>query len=337
MQGAAFAFAPMPMPGMQGPGDGPMGGGERKLLAKYDADGNGWLNRAERDEARKEAASGGGRRGGGPGGFGGGPGGFGGSPGGFGPGGGRQRGPGGGPGGPGGGPGGPGGPMGSRVPGKPGVAVDPKEVQVYGDESLYDPSVVRTIFLQFDADDWETELATFKPTDVEVDAVMTVDNHTFERVGVSFRGMSSFGMVPEGSKRSLNISMDLVDRDQRLHGYKTLNLLNSNGDGSMMRSVLYSSIANHYLPAPKVNEVRVVINGVDWGIYQSAQQFDKTFIEKDYGKKQVARWKVPGSPAGGGSLTYLGDNIDAYRRLVPYCCNADAYSRCGLREKWRTL
>ena len=40
----------------------------------------------------------------------------------------------------------------------------------------------------------------------------------YRDVGVRFRGMSSFAFVPEGSKRSLNVSIDFADDDQRVHG-----------------------------------------------------------------------------------------------------------------------
>ena len=283
--------------GFGGPGGrGGPGGPERKLLAKFDKDKNGWLNKEERANAREEAKSGGGGGPGGPGG---------------------PRGPGGpGPGGPGGGRG-PGGPGfgGSRPVPKPGVKVAVDDAKKYDKEGLYDPNVIRTIFLQFEDEDWESEMADFKPTDIEVPAQMIVDGKKYENVGVGFRGASSFFMVGAGSKRSLNISMDLVKSDQSLLGYKSLNFLNSNGDGSLMRSVLYSHVANQLLPTPKVNLVRVVINGEDWGIYQNAQQFDKTFVKEALKSKAGSRWKVPGSPRGGGGLTYVGDRIDDYRRL----------------------
>ena len=361
LRGTPFAFEQTPMggpvfggpggPGFGGPGGPGFGGPDRPLVAKFDKNGDGWLNAQERLEAREEAKSTS-RFGGGPGGpggpgFGGGPGGpGGGGPGGpggpgfggpGGPGGPGLGGPGGGrggrggppgfggfggfgfggPGGPGGGgPGGPGGPGGSREPGKPGIRVATTDVQRFQDQDLYDRSVVRTLFLTFENQDWESELADFKPTDVEVDATLMVDGKEYPLVGVSFRGASSFGMVPAGSKRSLNISMDMADEDQRLLGYKSLNLLNSNGDPTLMHSVLYSAIASKYLPTPAVNLVRVVINSEDWGIYQNAQQFDKHFISQHLGSsKGVVRWKVPGSPGGGGSLRYLGDNIEAYKRL----------------------
>jgi spore coat protein CotH len=314
-----------------------------KLVSKFDKNDDGWLNREERDAARPEAKSGagqgmfggpGGRRGGGgpggpgggrgPGGFGGGPGGGGpggGGPGGGGPGGGGPGGFGGGPGGFGGGPGGfgggpGGGPFGGeREPATPGIQIVKDEAPLFADESLYDTNVLRTIFIDFEKDDWESELADFKPTDVEVDASMTVDGKTYPTVGVSFRGSSSYFSIGQGHKRSINISMDMADSEQRLLNYKTLNLLNSNDDASMMHAVLYSHISSKYTPTPKANFVRVVINGENWGIYQNVQQFNNDLIEEWYPNKKGARWKVPGRPGGGGSLAYLGDNIEDYKRL----------------------
>ena len=55
-----------------------------------------------------------------------------------------------------------------------------------------------------------------------------------------------------------------------------------------MRAVLYSEIARAYFPAPKVNYVRVVINGESWGVYVNAQQFNKDFL-RDYFKTDRAR------------------------------------------------
>ena len=43
---------------------------------------------------------------------------------------------------------------------------------------------------------------------------MTVDGKKYPNVGAHFRGMSSYFMVPMGSKRSLNLSLDLADKKQ---------------------------------------------------------------------------------------------------------------------------
>jgi hypothetical protein len=125
--------------------------------------------------------------------------------------------------------------------------------------------------------------------------------------------MSSFMMVGEGYKRSLNVSLDDADPKQRLYGYKTLNLLNSHEDPSFMHTVLYSEIARKYLPAAKANFVKVAINGESWGVYVNAQQFDKTFVQENTKGGAGARWKVPGNPGARGGLEYLGENVADYK------------------------
>ena len=176
------------------------------------------------------------------------------------------------------------------------------------------PSVLRTLFLKFENDDWEKELSDFHNTDVEVPATLTVDGKQYPNVGIHFRGMSSYMGVPAGYKRSLNLSLDFVDTNQRLYGYRTLNLLNAHEDSSFMSSVLYSHIAREYLPAPKANFVRVVINGEDWGVYANVEQFNKDFIKENYGTDLGNRWKVRGNPGADAGLRYLGEELEPYRQ-----------------------
>ena len=298
-------------PPQRGPGGGP-NAPDIEIVKDFDADGDGVLNTAERKEARaslkKNAArqqprgaraQRGGRGLGGPGGPppGGGPGGFGGPPPGGGGGGGR-----------------PGARFsGDMVKGKAGKPVKLADVEAFPDAGLYDTNVLRTMFIEFEAKDWEDELADFKPTDVEVPAKVTVDGQEYPNVGLSFRGASSFFSIPTGLKRSLNLSMDFMDKEQRLYGYKSLNLLNCNGDPSMMSSLLYSQIGSQKMATPKVNFMKVVINGRSWGIYANAQQFNKDFLKENYGSKKGTRWKVSGSPRGDAGLRYLGENPDPYR------------------------
>lgn len=275
--GTTALVAQLPGFGRGGPGGGGPGGGptapDIELVEKFDKDQDGLLNRSERQLARR-SLQGQSRRG--PG-----------------------RGPGGG---------------GQQSQGKPGPTVRPQQVKQFPDRELYDPTVLRTIFLEFENKrDWEQELADFKPTDVEVPAKMIVDGETYPNVGVSFRGASSFFSIPSGSKRSINLSVDFMEEDQRLYGYKTLNLLNCNGDASMMSSYLYHDIASKNMATPKVNFVKLVINGRSWGIYANAQQFNKDFLKENYDSKKGARWKVNGSPQGDGGLRYMGTDLNQYR------------------------
>lgn len=271
-----------PGPGGGGGFGGPPNREEVKLVSKFDKNGDKILDSAERKAAleslQKERSGEGGRRGPGP----------------------RGPRP----------------PMNyDEEPATPGPKMSPSDVKTYADEPLYSLKVVRTIFIEFPDANWEKEMAAFKNTDVELSAKVVVDGKTFNNVGVHFRGASSFDMVPEGRKRSLNLTFDFVDKDQKLLGYRSLELNNSHEDPTMLRAVLYSHIARGYIPAPKANFMRVVINGEFWGIYCNSQPFNKDFVDDFFRTSQGVRWKTPGSPRGQATLKYLGDDPAKYKGI----------------------
>lgn len=257
-----------------GPG-GLMNQAERKISARFDADGNGRLDTTERAATRAHLkANPEVRRGPGP----------------------------------------------PRFPGagdppavSPGAKLSPSDIRP-SRGSLYAEDTLRTLFINFESDDWESELEDFHNTDVDVPATLIVDGTTYPGVGLHFRGKSSYFMARPGQKRSLNLALDHTDPKLRLGGYKTLNLNNSFGDASLIGAALYSRIARDYIPAPKVNLVRVVINGEDWGIYQNQQQFDKDFLEENHNTRDGARWKAPGSPGGRSGLEDLGADLAPYKQ-----------------------
>ena len=281
---AGISGQQFPSPGGPGGGRGGPGPGVQEDLAvveQFDADSNGWLDARERTAAREFVTG----RGGGRGGFGG------------------RGGRGGGRG-------------GSVTTGSPGPKVDPAGVPpVPASVPFYAPGSVRTLFFEFENADWEQELAAFKDTDVEVPAAMTVDGRRYEHVGMSFRGNSSLMFVPEGLKRSFNVTVDLVNEDQNVLGFRTLNLMNGINDPTLMRGVLFQQIAGQYLPAARANFVRVIINGESWGIYTNLEQINRDFVEDRFDGENGVRWKVPGSPGSRAGLEYLGDDPEPYKRL----------------------
>jgi len=144
-------------------------------------------------------------------------------------------------------------------------------------------------------------------------------------------------MVPEGRKRPLNLSLDFVHQGQAVGGYRTLNLLNAHQDPTFMRTVLALDIAREHFPAPKANFVRLVINGESWGVYVSAQQFNTDFIQDEFDTRKGARWKVEGSPGGRGGFSYLGDDVEAYRRIYTIKSKDDPESWAALITLCKTL
>lgn len=192
----------------------------------------------------------------------------------------------------------------------------PKDVPRVGkDKGLYDLDVVRTLFFTFEADDWMEELADFHRTDVEVPAGLVVDGKAYTSVGMRYRGNTSFMMVPEGKKRSFNVSIDYADEAQRLYGFKTLNLLNAASDPSFLREVAFLHVIGRFFTSPRANLVRVVINGEDWGIYVNVEQYNKDFMERAFGSRKGVRFKVPPEFGGTGGLVWLGEERAAYERV----------------------
>jgi hypothetical protein len=276
---AIIGFAPLLT--AQGRGGGQRGGGQRggaaaaapapSLIEQFDTNGDKWLNATERKAARDSITNGA-----------------------------RGRGRG-------------GGQLAPELAGKTapqGPAMAEKDAKSYPNARLYDEGVLRTLFFTFENSDWEKELEDFRDTDVLVPANMVVDGKTYRNVGVRFRGNSSFFRVPSSFKRSFNVSLDMADDKQDIDGHKSLNLLNSNEDPTMMRAVLFFHIARQFLPAPKANFVRVVINGEYWGVFQNVQQFSSELVKEAFNGSKGARWKAE------GPLTYVGDNVASYRR--PY-------------------
>ena len=197
--------------------------------------------------------------------------------------------------------------------GTPGLPLSPKDIQTYpASVPLYDAMTIRTLFLQFEQEDWEQDLEAFYHTDVQLPATLIMDGKTYRDVGVAFRGNNSFGNVPPGLKRPLSITMDFV-HDQHLLGYRSLNLLNSNQDPTFLRSVLYLDVARDYIPALRANFARIAINGESWGLYVNQQTFSKEFAQEQFKTSKGTRWKSPNNSVGGG-FSYLGEEIDLYRR-----------------------
>ncbi len=268
--------------GLGGPGRGGFGppmAQETKLVAQFDTDGDKRLNATERAAAREFHLANKAQRGG------------------------RFPGPRGGRG-------------GEQEPTGPGVRLAPADVKTYGKlPPLYDPAALRTLFLEFADTGWEKEMEDFYRTDVDVPAKALIDGKSFAEVGVHFRGNSSFMMVAAGRKRSLHVSFDYADEKAAFLGFRALNLLNSNEDPSFIRGSLFSLVAQHYIAAPRVNLMRVVINGENWGIYASQEHFNKDFLKDRFGSSKGARWKVQGSPGGRGGFAYLGDDPAGYKRI----------------------
>ncbi|MCA8970524.1 MAG: CotH kinase family protein [Planctomycetes bacterium] len=182
---------------------------------------------------------------------------------------------------------------------------------------LYDTSVVRTLELTFKQNDYWTQLTNNWPDKVYVKADLRVGNVVLPDVGVRFRGNSSYWGIGSSLKKPLEIATDEFF-DQKLWGYKTLNLNNNYVDPSFVREVVGYEILRKFTPAPKSNYVIVKINGQVWGPYINTQQVNKDFLREWYPSEDGNRYRAErpevSTPPNYTAFNYLGTNLAEYMK-----------------------
>ena len=210
-------------------------------------------------------------------------------------------------------------------------------------DGLYDETKVEEIRIYFPQTNYWTLLTQYYNSKTDIPATLKYKGITLDSVGVRFKGQTSYFMN-NSQKKSFNISTDYVRDDQKLEGYKTLNLDNSWADPSFMREVLYYRLIRKHSPAAKANFVRLYINDQDWGIYQNVQQLNKDFLEEWYENNDGVniRADVPdGSstgPGGGGgqwgdgkaAINYLGTDTALYQKYY-------TLKSSGRNDPWQQL
>ena len=194
------------------------------------------------------------------------------------------------------------------------------------EEDFYDDAVLRTLRLEFPQSNWWSQLEANYQAKENILATLVVDEVVYEDVGVRFRGNTSYMMTGDSQKKSFNIEIDYTLEDQRLMGYKTLNLINCSGDPTFMREVLYSNMCRRQIPSAKANFVRLEINGENWGIYANVQQLNAEFIEDWFSSNNGTRWRAQGPmgggdtgrmPGGGGATPVVRTNDTAFALVAP--------------------
>ncbi len=177
---------------------------------------------------------------------------------------------------------------------------------------LYDPTVLRTVNLQFQDANWWQLLQQNYISQTNILADLTVEGITYPNVGVRIRGNTSYTALPAGSQKvSLNIEMDFVEPSQNLFGYGNLNFNNGFRDPTFCREVVYNNIVAQFMPNGRANHIVLTINGENWGVYNNIQQYDKDLLRDHFDDEDGLRIKCANNPNGPG-LRYVGSNPGSY-------------------------
>ena len=179
--------------------------------------------------------------------------------------------------------------------GRPGPALSPSGVRnVPASVPFYDLGTLRTLFFQFEDDKLGEGIDGVQGNRYRGSGDSYHGRKIYKEVGVKFRGSSSFAMVPEGMKHSLNVSVDAFTKDQTILGFESLNLLSSHADPTFLRGVLYLQAARDFLPSrarklcPRCHQWRKL--GHLSKCRASQQDLPEGVVQDDAG----TRWKAPG-------------------------------------------
>lgn len=182
---------------------------------------------------------------------------------------------------------------------------------------LYDVSKLRTIELTFKQADYWAQMTNNYPNKVYIKADMKIDGVELKDVGVRFRGNSSYWGIGSSKKKPFEIATDEFV-DQRIWGYKTLNLNNNYVDPSFVREVYGYGIMRKFTPAPKSNYVVLKLNGQNWGPYINTQQVNKDFLEEWFPSKDGNRYRAErpdnATPPNFTAFNWLTANLAEYMK-----------------------
>jgi len=183
---------------------------------------------------------------------------------------------------------------------------------------LYAMDTVRELKLTFKQVDWWQQLLSNYPSRTNIEADLSVDGKPYPRVGVRFRGNTSYTMLPPGSqKKSFNIELDAYVPGQDLYGYDHLNLNNGFHDPTFTREVIVYEMARRHGVAPKANYVKLYLNNEYWGVYINVQQPNSDMMEEWFLDDTGNRYRGFPSQGGGNfnntALTWLGSSIGPYQ------------------------
>jgi spore coat protein H len=148
---------------------------------------------------------------------------------------------------------------------------------------------------------------------------LTIDGKKLDRVGMRFKGNSSYRFSQRGLRRPFKIDTNRFTKGLKWFGKTKLNLSNSFKDSTYLREKLgYEIFHAAGLPTPGVGwaHVWLTIDGQhqrqDLGLYVLVEQVDDDWVEQHYGAASANSLLM--KPEGMFEWPYLGKDLKAYER-----------------------
>lgn len=143
-----------------------------------------------------------------------------------------------------------------------------------------------------------------------VESTITVDDVTYNHVGIRYKGNSSLNSAVSSGNGKLSLKLDFDEfeddypeiDDQRFYGFKQLNLNNNFSDTSLMHDKVAADLFNEFgVPAADTRFAVVYLdhgNGSEYyGVYALIEEIDDTGIESLFDDSSGNLYKPDGSAA----------------------------------------
>ena len=149
---------------------------------------------------------------------------------------------------------------------------------------IFDPLVLRTLNLQMSDADWQT-IQNDETLDIEVPTMLWLDGEQPILVSIRRKSADPLTAAPGYAKVSYKIDVNELVSGQNWHGLRAVSL--DDGDDQDVVSEGLAWYLHRQASGPEgygynaglASWVRLVINGVDTGVYVNAEQRDKRFLE----------------------------------------------------------
>jgi spore coat protein CotH len=149
---------------------------------------------------------------------------------------------------------------------------------------IYDPLVLRNLNLQMSDEDWQT-IQNDETFDIWVPTMLWLDGEAPILVAIRRKSADALTNAPGYSKVSYKIDINEYVSGQNWHGLRALSLDNGDDENVVSEGLAWylhrvASVPKGYgYDAGLASWVSLIINGVDTGVYVSAEQRDKRFLE----------------------------------------------------------
>ncbi len=180
------------------------------------------------------------------------------------------------------------------------------------DGSVFDASLVHTIDISFDDDEYTAMLETYITTSEKdwIEATVTIDGTTYEQVGLRLKGNSSLrGVSADADPEELPwlIRFDKYVDGQNHEGYADLVVRSNNTESALNEAVALELLGDAGLATQQAIETAFSVNDSDAVLRLVIEHPDDVWMEMNFGEGG-ALYKAEST----GDYTYRGDDEASY-------------------------